>query len=560
MYQVSSAYIDAIAQPVREFKIAVTFKYADGTEATFDDHDIVTGSDVIIESQAVSGGSYSGTIDIGAVPTATASLAILENDTNLHRYAGASYDIRVSLKLESGEYEDVPMGTFYVDSGKTSRIGNKIEVFGYDAMPSLMYDLTGLKAELKGMTAYKAVKRMVDLSMVKCKFTQSLSQFPNSNLPLDFSSTQIETARDAIMWIAQLMGCFARINRYNYLEFVPIKSNWVWYNDDHTSGTIGAARLILGAQRYETKFSDDRIHICGLSMPGKDGYTYTYKREGLESDSNVIINLEQNPLIISSETPTSTIVNAILDQLSTTYFYAFQSEIINDPALDAGDTIRLKGGLINGTNRNGDLIGFITHNTWRYRGGQTVVNTGHISIGYEGTSSLPSNSIVPASPQSDKAVQANIERHSIPPDWVGIVGGKGIRVENDSPGYYTQEGTGVTKHLAPGVKISVQEKNDKSTSYGVMELGNNIFTVKSSHTTSGTVDYVLELGGPVVRALAPLFDVGFQVGNGGECKVYMGKQKTLTLELDKDEQALHLRGIKRLYIEDTKVFDIENEG
>lgn len=556
MYQVSRAYIEAIAQPVRDFKIAVTFKYADGTQAVFDDHDIVTGSDVIIESQAVSGSASCNTIDVGAVPTATASLAILEDDTNLHRYAGAEFNIRVSLKLESGEYEDVQMGTFYVDISKTSRIGNKIEVFGYDAMPSLMYDISGLKAELKGMTASSAVKKMVNVSRVKCKFIQGISKLPNSALPLDFSSVQIETARDAIMWIAQLMGCFARINRSNYLEFVPIKSNWVWYNDDHTSGTIGAARLILGAQRYETKFSDDRIHICGLSMLGKDGYLDTFKREGLESDSNVIINLEQNPLIIASETSTSTILNAILDQLSTTYFYAFRSEIINDPALDAGDTIRLEGGVINGTNHNEDLIGFITHNTWRYRGGQTVVNTGHISIGYEGTESLPSNGIVPASPQSEKAVQANVERNSIPPDWVGIVGGKGIRVENYTPGYIS----GGVNHIAPGVKISVQDKFDKATSYGVMELGNNAFEVRSSHQTSNAVDYILELGGPVVRVRAPLFNVGLEISNGGVCSVYMGKQNKLTLELDKDEQALHLRGVKRLYIEDTKVFDIENEG
>lgn len=406
MYAVSSAYMEAIAQPVREFKIAVTFNYADGTQTTFDDHDIATDSDVVIESQAVSGSAFGNTIDIGAVPTATASLAILEDDTNLHRYAGAEFNISVSLRLEDGEYEPVNMGTFYVDSSKTSRIGTKIEVFGYDAMPSLMYDISSLKAELKGLTAYSAVRKMVNARGVKCNFTQSLSGFPNSSLPLDFSSTQIETARDAIMWIAQLMGCFAHINRDNELEFVPIKSNWEYYSDEQTSGTILAERTIYGAERYETKFSDDRLHICGISMLGKDGKTEIYKRTELESDSNVIINLEQNPLIISSETSTSTILNAILDQLSTAYFYAFTSEIINDPALDAGDTIRLKGGRINGTNRNEDLFGFITHNTWRYRGRQTVVNTGHIAIGYDGTSS----NIVPASSQSVKAVQENINK------------------------------------------------------------------------------------------------------------------------------------------------------
>lgn len=149
-------------------------------------------------------------------------------------------------------------------------------------------------------------------------------------------------------------------------------------------------------------------------------------------------------------------------------------------------------------------------------------------------------------------------------DWVGIVGGNGIRVEDYRPGYITTETSGLTtsyvNHIAPGVKISVQDKNDKSTSYGVMELGNNVFKVKSSHLTSGSTDYYMELGGPVIRMRAPLFNVGTEISNAGRCTLYMGKGITLKLELDKENQALHLRGIKRLYIEDTKVFDIENDG
>lgn len=563
MYPVSRAYIEAIAQPVRNFKIAVTFKYADGTQAVFDDHDIVTGTDVVIESQVVSGSASSGMIDVGAVPTATASLAILEDDTNLHRYAGAEYNISVSLKLRSGEYEPVNMGTFYVDISKTSRIGNKIEVFGYDAMPSLMYDISAMKAELKGMTAYSAVRKIVSLSKVKCTFTQSLSQFPNYNLPLDFSSTQIVTARDAIMWIAQLMGCFARINRYNSLEFVPIKSNWVWYNDDHTSGTIGAARLILGSQRYETKFSDDRIHICGLSMLDETGYLNTCKRTGLESDSNVVINLEQNPLIIASETPTSTILNAILDQLSTTYFYAFQSEIANDPALDAGDTIRLEGGVINGTNHNEDLIGFITHNTWRYRGGQTVVNTGHISIGYEGTKSLPSDGIMPASSQSAKALQGKVDRNNTPPDWVGESGHVGVKISGITHEYADVVINGLTETISvnrsDGAELSARRKGSTSY-YSKIELAGNAFKVYNSN-------YTLALGEPLMQFFDSVHNLGFKwrykaqtvVNPEDQLELYFGGDDSrITIKFDKETKTLKIDGVSKIKIDGYTVFDKED--
>lgn len=118
------------------------------------------------------------------------------------------------------------------------------------------------------------------------------------------------------------------------------------------------------------------------------------------------------------------ILGAILTQIRTTYFYAFKTEIINDPALDAGDTIRLQGGIIKGTNKNDDLIGFITHNVWRYRGHHEITNAGQCPIIYaEGgetaVASLESDSVnlaanedsgelyyLPPKSQAEKALSA----------------------------------------------------------------------------------------------------------------------------------------------------------
>lgn len=213
---------------------------------------------------------------------------------------------------------------------------------------------------------------------------------PNSEIPLNFDSPQIETARDGIMWIAQIMGCFARVNRLGILEFIPIKSWWKMY--DETNGTILAVRDIGGGSSFKTKFSDDRIHIVGVTMRNTDGklvtkrYNYSHESGG-DPTSDVTMELETNPLIIGSETPLEKILDNILSELSTAYFYAFQTEITNDPALDAGDTIRLKGGVINGTNKNNDLIGFITHSTWIYRKRQTITNASSVPIVYEDAAS-----------------------------------------------------------------------------------------------------------------------------------------------------------------------------
>ncbi len=42
----------------------------------------------------------------------------------------------------------------------------------------------------------------------------------------------------------------------------------------------------------------------------------------------------------------------------------------------------MQGGIIHGTNKNNDLIGFITHNVWRYRGHHEITNAGQCPIIY----------------------------------------------------------------------------------------------------------------------------------------------------------------------------------
>lgn len=398
MYNVSEEYLNAISQPVRTFKIKAQFDCPNAQQAVFDDSNIM--GEVMIESQAVSGSSSCGMIDIGAVAPATATLTVIDDDANLKKYSGASFTMCVSLLLENGEYEDVPMGKFFCDTGKMSRVGNRISVFGYDAMITLNYTLTDTqRTKLTNRTAWSAVYFLV--GSAKCEFDQDLSGFPNSDLMLDFSNTQIETAWGGIMWIAQLMGCFARINRQNFLEFVPVKSTWEYFDEDHTIGRIVETRTIQASERYDrTTFSDDRIHIVGVSMPDDNNKLITRGGGGSGNDSNITIALEKNPLIKSFYS-IEDILDNILTQLNTAYFYAFRAEIISDPALDAGDTVRLQGGVINGTNQNNDLVGFITHNTWRYRGRHEIVNTGQTAVTDSGSTSYAT-----PKPQSEKVLNS----------------------------------------------------------------------------------------------------------------------------------------------------------
>ncbi len=264
-----------------------------------------------IASQAIAGSANSDTIDIGGALAAKAILTVIDDNISLHRYTGASFSIQVFLKLESGEFEKVPMGHFFVDASKLSRIGNQISIVGYDSMLSLMYMLSDEhRQQLKNQTAEQAVQFLAAYS--NCGFEQDLSELPNSNVPLDFDSPQIETARDGVMWIAQLMGCFAHVSRLGFLEFVPIKSEWKYFNEEHTVGTIIAVRNIQGSERYKTRFADDRIHVVGLSMPDSNNKLVTRTSSGLEGDANITVELEKNPLVVNSSLSLRDILGAIL--------------------------------------------------------------------------------------------------------------------------------------------------------------------------------------------------------------------------------------------------------
>ena len=386
MYAVSDEYKEAIAGASRTFKIRANIYLRDNTILKVDDSTIL--GKVMIQSSMMSGGESEDMINIGAANAKKLTMTVLNRHTDLHVFSGARLWLYVSLKLPGSTWEDVPMGKFFINNKSINREKNQVSFTAYDGMILLRYELTSeMRRELKGMTAWEAAQYLCGNQLEFGQAESDIAGFPNADLPLDFDSEQVETAWDGIMWIAQIMGCFARVNRLGKLEFVQIKSHWKMYTE--TTGTILAVRNIQGNERYKLRFADDRIHIVGVSMRGADNklvtQRYSYSHNGEEDPtSDVTVEMPTNPLVMSSDKPLSEILEAILKELSTAYFYSFSADIVCDPALDAGDTIRLQGGRINGTNHNNDLIGFITHNVWVYRGKQTITNASSVPIVFNG--------------------------------------------------------------------------------------------------------------------------------------------------------------------------------
>ncbi len=369
MFDVSDAYKAAIAKQSRRFKLSGEIRLKSGSVVEITDSNVI--GELSISTQMMSGSRYDDVIDIGAITSAVLSMTI-KDDSSANSFADARVRLLVGLELEDGTYEYVKMGIFYIDSPSIQRVKNVISFTAYDKMIFLHYLLTDtMRSNMSGMDTYGAAGYLCSLVGIQLQQTHDeVAAFPNGDVALSFLSESLETARDVIMWCGQLMGCFTRITRSGKLEFVQIKA----IQDD--KNMIIPVREIQSSQRFSTKFADEVLRISTLTMKKSDGKIARAYLTGTSANKRSLeLELEQNPLLTGQTV--KSVASALKDMLTvlkTAYFRPFTSEIANDPALDAGDYVRLRGGSID-TSRE-YATGIITHSTWRYQGKQDIVNVG----------------------------------------------------------------------------------------------------------------------------------------------------------------------------------------
>src|SRR5690606_13019101 len=123
-----------------------------------------------------------------------------------------------------GVWEYVPLGYFYVTD--IERKNTAVNLKALDGLILFDVDLsgvltTGTPYSLIQSCCTKAGVVLATSSSVFENFANGLTAF---TIPED---SKIETCRDLIMWVCQLTGTFARMNRMGQLEIVPIKAGAV---------------------------------------------------------------------------------------------------------------------------------------------------------------------------------------------------------------------------------------------------------------------------------------------------------------------------------------------
>ena len=209
MYPVSDAFLRAVRSNTRKYFWTGTIVTRGGMTYEFGAKEIVKGSGYI--SRQCCGSTE---IELGTVYAAEMGITLL-SDIDRYTLEDALVTIVFHLVLADGSVEDVPMGVFEVS--EANRLAKCLELKAYDFM--LRFDKSFNGFETVG-TAYD----FIALCCKRCKVEfankrAEIDAMPNGGVTLSvYTENDIETCRDVLFYVAQVLGGFFIINREGKLE------------------------------------------------------------------------------------------------------------------------------------------------------------------------------------------------------------------------------------------------------------------------------------------------------------------------------------------------------
>ena len=343
MYPVSDKFLEQIDSNSRNYYWTGTITTKAKKTYDFGNDDIVKGSGYITRSCC-----GSSEIELGSVYAAEMGISLF---STIDRYTldGAEVKLFFHLVFPDKTEETIPMGIFEVT--EANRNFKTIEIKAYDYM--LRFDKK-LNLESSSGTPYNFLNVICNTCKVALAHTQAeIDKMTNGKETLGiYSENDIETYRDLLFYVAQVLGCVCQINREGKLELIPYGNT--------------AIRTIEAKHRYDSSYSDFVTRYTAISSTNK--ITEESEYYALEKDDALTMNLGVNPLLqFGLKTTRARILNAILLAVSKVEYVPFDSNTIGNPALDPMDCLIFSGGHADETK-----ISCITSITYKINGKHTL--------------------------------------------------------------------------------------------------------------------------------------------------------------------------------------------
>lgn len=161
-------------------------------------------------------------------------------------------------------------------------------------------------------------------------YAAEIDAMPNGGVTLSvYTENDIETCRDVLFYVAQVLGGFFIINREGKLELRK-------YGKD-------PVMKVEQRHRFSSSFSDFITRYTAVSSTNKQTQIAEYY--ALDPDNGLNMNLGVNPLLqFGLKETREMLCRNILADLSVIRYVPFDSDTIGNPALDPGDVLTFAGG------------------------------------------------------------------------------------------------------------------------------------------------------------------------------------------------------------------------
>ena len=320
MIEVSEKFKNAVRQNTRKYEWYGSITTKAGKVHEFTAKDIVKGSGYI-KWQCCSNTE----IELGTVYAAEMGISLF---SEIDRYTLEDAEVRLyyRLTLLDGTTESIPMGIYEVS--EANRKVRTLELKGYDHM--LRFEKS-LKLESSSGTPYQFLKAACGACKVEMAQTVAeISALPNGRTTLGiYSDNDIETFRDLIFYVAQVLGCFCQIDRYGKLVLKRYGNESVWNVEQK--------------ERFDSSYSDFVTRYTAVSSTNQISQTAEYI--AMEKDDALTMNLGINPLLqFGLKSVREKILREILTALQKINYVPFDSSTIGNPALEVGDILKFSGG------------------------------------------------------------------------------------------------------------------------------------------------------------------------------------------------------------------------
>ena len=320
MYPVSNAFLNAVKANTRKYYWTGRITTTAGTVYNFDQEDMVKGSGYIT-SQCCG----STEIELGTVYAAEMGISLF-SEINRYTLEDAIVELFYHLQIAGGSYETIPMGIFEVS--EANRKAKCLEIKAYDYMVRFEKAFSALESIGNAYDFMVLCSNACDVALAQDRATIEAMPNGSENLSI-YSDNDIETYRDVLFYVGQVLGGFFVINRAGELELRKYGNT--------------PSLLVERTHRFSSSFSDFITRYTAVSSTNLRTQIAEYY--ALDPDDGLTMNLGVNPLLqFGLEETRRQLCENILDDLSVINYVPFDSDTIGNPALDVGDILSFSGG------------------------------------------------------------------------------------------------------------------------------------------------------------------------------------------------------------------------